>query len=92
MSRRPRFSDARGSLEGGPPPSFRGHRDALFTELPSREALSKIKQLVHKAESRSRKALVEAIGAALWAVTASDARGFFKHCEYRQAVQFVWTP
>ena len=54
---------------------------------PIEEAFSKIKRLVHRAESRSRKALVEAIGAALWAVTASDARGFFKHCAYRQAVQ-----
>ena len=50
---------------------------------------SMIKGLVHKAESRSRKALVEAIGAALSAVTALDARAFFKHCGYRQAVQFL---
>ena len=54
-----------------------------------RELFSKIKWIVHKTESRSRKALVEAIGAALSAVTALDARAFFKHCGYRQAVQFL---
>ncbi len=54
---------------------------------PIEEAFSKIKRLVRKAESRSRKALVEAIGAALSAATASDARGFFEHCGYRQAVR-----
>jgi transposase len=56
---------------------------------PIEEAFSKIKRLVRKAESRSRKALVEAIGVALSAVTASDAKGFFEHCGYRQAVQFL---
>jgi transposase len=56
---------------------------------PIEEAFSKIKRLVRKAESRSRKALVEAIGAALSAVTASDAKGFFEHCGYCQAVQFL---
>lgn len=56
---------------------------------PIEEAFSKIKRLVRKAESRSRKALVEAIGVALSAVTASDAKGFFEHCGYRQGVQFL---
>jgi len=56
---------------------------------PIEEAFSKIKRLLRKAESRSRKALVEAIGAALSAVTASDAKGFFEHCGYCQAVQFL---
>ena len=51
-----------------------------------RESFSKIKWIVHKTESRSRKALVEAIGAALSAVTASDARGFFEHCGCHRVV------
>ncbi len=58
---------------------------------PIEEAFSKIKRLVNKAESRSQKALVEAIGAALSAVTASDTRGFFEHCGYRQAVQLLYS-
>jgi hypothetical protein len=49
-----------------------------------------IKRQVHKAESRSRKALVEAIGTALSAVTALDARAFFKHCGHPHAIQLLW--
>jgi transposase len=50
---------------------------------PIEEAFSKVKGLMRKAEARSRKALVEAMGKALDAVTARDARGFFEHCGYR---------
>ena len=50
---------------------------------PIEEAFSKIKGLLRKAEARSREALVEAMGKALDAVTARDARGFFDHCGYR---------
>jgi transposase len=50
---------------------------------PIEEAFSKVKGLIRKAEARSRKALVEAMGKALDAVTAQDARGFFEHCGYR---------
>jgi transposase len=50
---------------------------------PIEEAFSKVKGLLRKAEARSRKALVEAMGKALDAVTARDARGFFEHCGYR---------
>jgi transposase len=46
---------------------------------PIEEAFAKIKNLLRKATARSKEALVEAIGAALSAVTASDARGFFEH-------------
>jgi len=49
---------------------------------PIEEAFSKVKGLVRKAQARSRKALVEAMGKALDAVTARDARGFFEHCGY----------
>jgi transposase len=50
---------------------------------PIEEAFSKVKGLLRKAEARSRKALVEAMGKALDAVTTQDARGFFEHCGYR---------
>jgi transposase len=54
---------------------------------PIEEAFSKVKRLLRKAESRMREALVEAIGVAISAVTAKDARGFFEHCGYRAVVQ-----
>jgi transposase len=47
---------------------------------PIEEAFSKVKRILRKAESRTREALVEAIGAAIAAVRAKDARGFFGHC------------
>jgi transposase len=50
---------------------------------PIEEAFSKVKGLLRKAEARSRVALEEAMGEALNAVTARDARGFFEHCGYR---------
>jgi transposase len=54
---------------------------------PIEEAFSKIKGLLRKAEARSREALLEAIGAALSALSSQDARGFFEHCGYRAAVR-----
>ncbi len=54
---------------------------------PIEEAFSKMKDLLRKAEARSREALLEAIGAALSAITDRDARGFFEHCGYRTMVQ-----
>jgi transposase len=57
---------------------------------PIEEAFSKIKGLVREAEARTREALVEAIGSALWAITAKDAHGFFEHCGYRMSVQSLW--
>ncbi len=54
---------------------------------PIEEAFSKIKGLLRKVEARTREALLEAIGAAISAVTAKDAHGFFEHCGYRAAVQ-----
>jgi transposase len=49
---------------------------------PIEEAFSKTKALLRRAEARSRAALVDAIGRALSAMTARDARGFFEHCGY----------
>ena len=53
---------------------------------PIEEAFSKIKGLLRKAEARSREALLEAIGAAISALSAEDARGYFDHCGYRTSV------
>jgi transposase len=49
---------------------------------PIEEAFSKLKALLRKAGARTREALIEAMGRALDAVTASDARGFFEHRGY----------
>jgi transposase len=54
---------------------------------PVEEAFSKIKALVKAAAARTRAALDAAIAAALDAVTAGDAAGWFSHAGYptRQA-------
>jgi transposase len=54
---------------------------------PIEEAFSKIKALVQAAAARTRAALDAAIAAALDAVTATDAAGWFSHAGYltRQA-------
>jgi transposase len=54
---------------------------------PIEEAFSKIKNLIRKAQARSHEALLAAIGAAISALSAQDARGFFEHCGYRSMVQ-----
>jgi transposase len=56
---------------------------------PIEEAFAKIKNLLRKAAARSKGALVEAIGAALSAVSAADAQGFFEHAGYRPAGQLL---
>ena len=71
-------------------------RDCELVYLPSyspdlnpiEEAFAKIKNLLRKASARTKEALVEAIGVALSAITAEDARGFFEHAGYwRNSVQ-----
>ena len=54
---------------------------------PIEEAFSKVKRILRKAESRTRETLIEAIGAAILAVTAKDASRFFEHCGYGMLVQ-----
>ena len=54
---------------------------------PIEEAFSKMKGLLRKVEARSRETLLEAIGAAISAVSDRDARGFFEHCGYLATVQ-----
>jgi transposase len=56
---------------------------------PIEEAFSKIKAVLRKVEARTREGLVEAMGIAISAVSAHDARGFFEHCGYRPRVQFL---
>jgi transposase len=53
---------------------------------PIEEAFAKIKDLLRRAAARTKEALVEAIGAALSAVSAQDARGFFGHAGYHPTV------
>ena len=54
---------------------------------PIEEAFAKVKGLLRKAEARTRQGLIEAMGRALEAVSASDAWGFFGHCGYRATGQ-----
>jgi len=54
---------------------------------PIEEAFSKVKGLMRRAQARTREALIEAMGKALDAVSARDARGFFEHGGYRATGQ-----
>ena len=56
---------------------------------PIEEAFSKLKALLRRAGARTREALIEAMGEALEAVTASDARGFFEHRGYRATAHLL---
>ena len=49
---------------------------------PIEPAFAKVKQRLRRAGARSFDALVAAIGEAVDAVTAEDARGFFAHCGF----------
>lgn len=54
---------------------------------PIEEAFAKLKALLRKAGARTHKTLIEAMGRALDAVTAKDARGYFEHRGYRPLVR-----
>ena len=56
---------------------------------PIEEAFSKIKGALRTAQARTREALIEALGVAISAVTARDARGFFEHGGYHLSVQLL---
>ena len=56
---------------------------------PIEQAFSKLKGLLRRAEARTREALIEAMAAALPAVSAQDSSGFFEHCGYRTAAQLL---
>lgn len=54
---------------------------------PIEEALSKIKHILRKIGARTKDVLIEAMGLALAAVSAEDAKGYFAHCGYRSPAQ-----
>ncbi len=54
---------------------------------PIEGAYSKVKTLLRRAAKRTQEELVTAIGAAVGAVTAADAHGWFTHCGYLLAGQ-----
>jgi transposase len=56
---------------------------------PIEEAFAKIKNLLRKTAARSKEALIEAIAAALSAITAEDIRGYFQHAGYCLAGQLL---
>ena len=49
---------------------------------PIEHAFAKLKHFLRKARARAQEALHEAIGAGLKTITAKDACGWFKHCEF----------
>jgi transposase len=55
---------------------------------PREEAFSKIKNIVGKAEARTRGALVEAIAKAISALTLEDVAEWFAHCGYYPQDQY----
>jgi transposase len=55
---------------------------------PIEEAFSKIKNIVRKAQGRTREALVEAIALANSALTLEEAAGWFAHCGYYPQDQY----
>ncbi len=54
---------------------------------PIEEAFAKIKGMLRQAGARTKDALVDALGEALSAVSAQDARGYFQHAGYRPQAQ-----
>lgn len=56
---------------------------------PIEEAFAKIKNLLRKAAARTKEALVEAIGAALSAISAQDVQGYFEHAGYRPTAHLL---
>jgi transposase len=56
---------------------------------PIEQAFSKVKGLMRRAEARTRESLIDAMGLELSAVSARDARGFFRHCGYSAMGQLL---
>ena len=56
---------------------------------PIEEAISKIKHILRTMSARTKDALIEALGLALGAVSAKDARGFFASCGYQTPAQHL---
>lgn len=49
---------------------------------PIEHAFAKLKQFLRKARARTQEALEAAIAAGLATITAENARGWFKHCQF----------
>ena len=49
---------------------------------PIEHAFAKLKQFLRKVKARTQEALETAVAAGLAAITAQDAGGWFKHCEF----------
>jgi transposase len=49
---------------------------------PIEKAWSKVKEAVRRARPRTAEGLIDAVGAALRAITPEDIRGWFTHCGY----------
>jgi transposase len=56
---------------------------------PIEEAFSKIKGMLRQAGARTKDALVDVLGEALWAISVQDARGYFEHAGYRLQAQLL---
>ena len=56
---------------------------------PIEQAFAKVKGILRGAEQRTRESLIEAMGLALEAVSAGDARGYFGHCGYSSMAQLL---
>ena len=56
---------------------------------PIEEALSNIKHILREIRASTKECLIEAMGRALDAVSASDAPGFFEHRGYHAAAQLL---
>ncbi len=54
---------------------------------PIEQAFAKLKALLRRAGARTREALEAAIGEALAAISAQDARGWFTACGYEPEAQ-----
>ena len=56
---------------------------------PIEEAFSKIKDILREAGARMKDALIGALGEALSAISAQDARGYFEPAGYRLQAQLL---
>ncbi len=56
---------------------------------PIEEAFSKIKSIVRRAAARTKDTLIEVLSQALSAISAQDARDYFKHAGYCQPAQLL---
>ena len=54
---------------------------------PIEGAFSKLKTVLRRVQARTREALEAAIGEGLQTITAQDAQGWFKHCDYPLTAQ-----